>query len=197
MIINVKSTYIFRQLATTNLLKKSIVSIILTVIYIANCCFLLCLCQQASVAATKSFSVSRNSLLDPAVNLCIERMKKDLEAARTKMEEAQNELAAWKFTPDRCAKLYNEIFLNIAYWERCQDQLASCWVYVYGNQIKNVMIFLFFTGTILSWLLHYYCGMTLAKCKNTLLMTFFFLKETNCSESEEAAIKKQCCVLTC
>lgn len=54
----------------------------------------------ASLAASKCFTVGRTSLLDPSVNLTMERLKKDLETARSKMEEAQNELAAWKFTPD-------------------------------------------------------------------------------------------------
>ncbi|KAA0191684.1 hypothetical protein HAZT_HAZT007177 [Hyalella azteca] len=56
--------------------------------------------MAGSVASSKSYSIARGSLLDPAVNLCIERLKRDLEAARSKTEEAQNELAAWKFTPD-------------------------------------------------------------------------------------------------
>ncbi|KAK7074430.1 hypothetical protein SK128_028425 [Halocaridina rubra] len=42
----------------------------------------------------------RNCLLDPAVNLLFERLKRDLDSARSKMEETQNELSAWKFTPD-------------------------------------------------------------------------------------------------
>ena len=44
----------------------------------------------------------KQCLLDPAVNLLFERLKRDLDTARAKMEETQNELAAWKFTPDRC-----------------------------------------------------------------------------------------------
>ncbi|KAF2352456.1 WTAP/Mum2 family [Trinorchestia longiramus] len=56
--------------------------------------------MAGSVASSKCYHIARGSLLDPAVNLCIERLKRDLEAARIKMEEAQNELAAWKFTPD-------------------------------------------------------------------------------------------------
>ncbi|XP_042205532.1 pre-mRNA-splicing regulator WTAP-like isoform X2 [Homarus americanus] len=42
----------------------------------------------------------KHCLLDPAVNLLFERLKRDLDSARTKMEETQNELSAWKFTPD-------------------------------------------------------------------------------------------------
>ena len=43
----------------------------------------------------------KHSLLDPAINLLFERLKRDLDSAKTKMEENQNELSAWKFTPDR------------------------------------------------------------------------------------------------
>lgn len=64
------------------------------------------------MAASKMFNMARCSLVDPAVNLSIERLKKDLEAARIKTEEAQNELAAWKFTPDRCALIVYTLVLT-------------------------------------------------------------------------------------
>lgn len=58
----------------------------------------------AQIQELKNMSVGvgglRNCLLDPAVNLLFERLKRDLDSARTKMEETQNELSAWKFTPD-------------------------------------------------------------------------------------------------
>jgi len=41
-------------------------------------------------------------MLDPAVNLMFERMKKEVELCKEKLEQAQNDLAAWKFSPDRC-----------------------------------------------------------------------------------------------
>ncbi|XP_022220212.2 pre-mRNA-splicing regulator female-lethal(2)D isoform X2 [Drosophila obscura] len=59
----------------------------------------------------------RTALLDPAVNLLFERLKKELKATKTKLEETQNELSAWKFTPDsntgkrlmaKCRLLYQE-----------------------------------------------------------------------------------------
>ena len=40
------------------------------------------------------------SLLDPAVNIIIQNLKKELEATKKKMQETQEELSAWKFTPD-------------------------------------------------------------------------------------------------
>lgn len=42
----------------------------------------------------------RAALLDPAVNLLFEKLKKELKATKAKLEETQNELSAWKFTPD-------------------------------------------------------------------------------------------------
>ncbi|XP_067627965.1 pre-mRNA-splicing regulator female-lethal(2)D [Eurosta solidaginis] len=59
----------------------------------------------------------RSALLDPAVNLLFEKLKKELKATKAKLEETQNELAAWKFTPDsntgkrliaKCRLLYQE-----------------------------------------------------------------------------------------
>ncbi|XP_042880372.1 pre-mRNA-splicing regulator WTAP-like [Penaeus japonicus] len=58
----------------------------------------------AQIQELKSMSAGmsglKHCLLDPAVNLLFERLKRDLDTARTKMEETQNELSAWKFTPD-------------------------------------------------------------------------------------------------
>ncbi|XP_015756104.1 PREDICTED: pre-mRNA-splicing regulator WTAP-like isoform X2 [Acropora digitifera] len=42
----------------------------------------------------------RSTLLDPAVNLLFQRMKTDLDSEKGKLEQAQNDLSAWKFTPD-------------------------------------------------------------------------------------------------
>lgn len=42
----------------------------------------------------------RSTLLDPAVNLLFQRMKTDLDFEKEKLEQAQNDLSAWKFTPD-------------------------------------------------------------------------------------------------
>lgn len=57
------------------------------------------------------------TLIDPALNLMFEKMRKEVEAAKSKVEEMQNELSAWKFTPDsttgkrlmaKCRLLHNE-----------------------------------------------------------------------------------------
>ncbi len=45
-------------------------------------------------------------LLDPAINLVFQRMKKEVDSCKEKLEQAQNDLAAWKFTPDRSDQLY-------------------------------------------------------------------------------------------
>ncbi|KAI5755309.1 hypothetical protein M8J77_015880 [Diaphorina citri] len=59
----------------------------------------------------------RSVLLDPAVNLLIQRLKHELTTTKTRLEETQNELNAWKFTPDsntgkrlmaKCRLLYQE-----------------------------------------------------------------------------------------
>ncbi|XP_064489169.1 pre-mRNA-splicing regulator WTAP-like [Ornithodoros turicata] len=59
----------------------------------------------------------RAALLDPAVNLLFDRMKREVEATRARLQETQNELSAWKFTPDsntgkrlmaKCRLLYQE-----------------------------------------------------------------------------------------
>ncbi|KAM4522192.1 pre-mRNA-splicing regulator WTAP isoform 3-T3 [Odontesthes bonariensis] len=51
--------------------------------------------QQPSVAQLRS------SMVDPAINLFFLKMKAELEQTKDKLEQAQNELSAWKFTPDR------------------------------------------------------------------------------------------------
>lgn len=53
--------------------------------------------KSAQAPSTASL---RNTLLDPAVNLIIQRLKRELESNKTKMQETQEELSSWKFTPD-------------------------------------------------------------------------------------------------
>uniref|UniRef100_A0A182JNV5 Pre-mRNA-splicing regulator WTAP n=1 Tax=Anopheles christyi TaxID=43041 RepID=A0A182JNV5_9DIPT len=59
----------------------------------------------------------RSALLDPAVNILFQKLKAELQATKAKLEETQNELSAWKFTPDsntgkrlmaKCRLLYQE-----------------------------------------------------------------------------------------
>ncbi|XP_031757463.1 pre-mRNA-splicing regulator WTAP isoform X2 [Xenopus tropicalis] len=51
--------------------------------------------QQPSVAQLRA------TMVDPAINLFFIKMKAELEQTKDKLEQAQNELSAWKFTPDR------------------------------------------------------------------------------------------------
>ncbi|KAL0275171.1 UNVERIFIED_CONTAM: hypothetical protein PYX00_003115 [Menopon gallinae] len=62
-------------------------------------------------------SALRSSLLDPAVNLLLHRLRQEVSTLKTRLEETQNELSAWKFTPDsntgkrlmaKCRLLYQE-----------------------------------------------------------------------------------------
>lgn len=53
-------------------------------------------------------------LLDPAVNLVFLRMKKEMEESKEKLEQTQNELSAWKFTPDRCISQSWVTFLSLS-----------------------------------------------------------------------------------
>ncbi|XP_015599942.1 pre-mRNA-splicing regulator WTAP [Cephus cinctus] len=59
----------------------------------------------------------RTALLDPAVNILIQKLRQELVTTKAKLEDTQNELSAWKFTPDsntgkrlmaKCRLLYQE-----------------------------------------------------------------------------------------
>lgn len=56
-------------------------------------------------------------MLDPAINIIFQKLKVELQTTRARLEETQNELSAWKFTPDsttgkrlmaKCRLLYQE-----------------------------------------------------------------------------------------
>ncbi|XP_046673862.1 pre-mRNA-splicing regulator female-lethal(2)D isoform X1 [Homalodisca vitripennis] len=75
--------------------------------------------QLSELKAREAPGVSalRSALLDPAVNLLLQKLRQELAATRTRVEETQNELSAWKFTPDsntgkrlmaKCRLLYQE-----------------------------------------------------------------------------------------
>lgn len=59
----------------------------------------------------------RSALLDPAVNGLLQLLRGELQNTKAKLEETQNDMAAWKFTPDsntgkrlmaKCRLLYQE-----------------------------------------------------------------------------------------
>ncbi|CAH1226829.1 WTAP [Branchiostoma lanceolatum] len=56
--------------------------------------------QEVKQGQTPGTAQLRTMLLDPAVNLLFTRMKEELTDSKDKLEQAQNELSAWKFTPD-------------------------------------------------------------------------------------------------
>jgi hypothetical protein len=52
-------------------------------------------------AQVPSAAALRSALLDPAASLLVQKLRQELAAIKTRLEETQNELSAWKFTPDR------------------------------------------------------------------------------------------------
>jgi len=58
--------------------------------------------QEMKQAQTQNSAQLRSMLLDPAVNLVFQRMTKEMDESQEKLKQTQNELSAWKFTPDRC-----------------------------------------------------------------------------------------------
>lgn len=57
--------------------------------------------QELKDSRTSANQQLRMMLLDPAVNVMFQRMKKELQDYKKKLEQTQNDLTAWKFTPDR------------------------------------------------------------------------------------------------
>lgn len=62
-------------------------------------------------------STLRSTLLDPAVNCLVQQLRNELQTTKLRLEDTQNELSAWKFTPDsntgkrlmaKCRMLYQE-----------------------------------------------------------------------------------------
>ena len=63
-------------------------------------------CWQSQVHELKQAQTAEGSqlhrmLVDPAINLVFSRMKSQLSDYKEKLEQAQTDLSAWKFTPDR------------------------------------------------------------------------------------------------
>lgn len=72
--------------------------------------------ELKSVQAPTSSSL-RSTLLDPAVNSLLQQLRTELQTTKLRLEDTQNELSAWKFTPDsntgkrlmaKCRLLYQE-----------------------------------------------------------------------------------------
>lgn len=58
--------------------------------------------QELKQQQSPSASQLRTMLLDPAINAMFQRMAKEMDESKEKLKQTQNELSAWKFTPDRC-----------------------------------------------------------------------------------------------
>ena len=61
--------------------------------------------QEMKQSQTQNTAQLRSMLLDPAINLVFQRMAKEMDEHKEKLKQKQNELSAWKFTPDRCCLL--------------------------------------------------------------------------------------------
>lgn len=70
--------------------------------------------KSAQVPTTNAM---RNALLDPAVNIIVSKLTQELDATKAKLSEVNEEMSAWKFTPDsvtgkrlmaRCRQLLKE-----------------------------------------------------------------------------------------
>lgn len=57
--------------------------------------------QYLNQVPQPSVTQLRSTMVDPAINLFFLKMKGELEQTKDKLEQAQNELNAWKFTPNR------------------------------------------------------------------------------------------------
>ncbi|XP_047105379.1 LOW QUALITY PROTEIN: pre-mRNA-splicing regulator WTAP [Schistocerca piceifrons] len=55
---------------------------------------------ELKAAQAPGATALRTALLDPSVNLLLQRLRQELLSTRARLEETQNELSAWKFTPD-------------------------------------------------------------------------------------------------
>jgi len=56
--------------------------------------------QELKQTQAPSTSQLQSMLIDPAVNLLFEKMKTELTETKDRLDQAQNDLSAWKFTPD-------------------------------------------------------------------------------------------------
>lgn len=73
--------------------------------------------SEMKAAQVPSAVSLRSALLDPAVNILIQKLRQELVTTKAKLEDTQSELSAWKFTPDsntgkrlmaKCRLLYQE-----------------------------------------------------------------------------------------
>jgi len=56
--------------------------------------------SELKAAQSPSTAAMRNALLDPAVNIIVQKLKQELDATKAKLAQTNEEMSAWKFTPD-------------------------------------------------------------------------------------------------
>lgn len=57
--------------------------------------------NEFKAAQIPALATLKSTLLDPAINIIVQKLKNELSSTKASLEETQNELNAWKFTPDR------------------------------------------------------------------------------------------------
>lgn len=76
-----------------------------------------CQVNELKTAQIPTNSSLRSTLVDPAVNSLLQMLRAELQTTKARLEDTQNELSAWKFTPDsntgkrlmaKCRMLYHE-----------------------------------------------------------------------------------------
>lgn len=91
----------------------------INLIYFYDKIFFIPQCQLNELKNSQAPTIPslRSAMLDPAVNSILQQLRLELQETKTKLENNQNELAAWKFTPDsntgkrlmaKCRLLYQE-----------------------------------------------------------------------------------------
>lgn len=73
--------------------------------------------SELKAAQAPTTTAMRNALLDPAVNIIVSKLTQELDATKSKLSQVNEEMSAWKFTPDsvtgkrlmaRCRQLLQE-----------------------------------------------------------------------------------------
>ena len=60
--------------------------------------------HELKASQAPSVQQLRSALLDPAINLLFRRLTTELNETKEKLSQAQDDMSAWKFTPDRSVR---------------------------------------------------------------------------------------------
>lgn len=78
---------------------------VITIIYLLVKSFIKITILQSQIAELKSIQAGSTSIytsvMDPAINILFKKFKLELQNTKARLEETQNELSAWKFTPGK------------------------------------------------------------------------------------------------